>query len=87
MRQGTKTVYAGQEKLMPFTDDDLKRLKELNAVLDPALDSWRSVHIQALIARLEESEKLLPPEALEDCGEPGCGDCAVYRPWRKAAGK
>lgn len=42
--------------------------------------------ILALIERMEESEKLIPPEALEDCGELGCEDCQVYRPWRTAAG-
>lgn len=70
---------------MTFTDEELKRLKEEIASDFPRMGT--PSYMLPLLRRLEAAEKLLPPEALEDCGEPRCTDCAVYRPWRKAAGK
>jgi hypothetical protein len=72
-----------------FTDDDLKRLKEMCDSMDGKFESWNFVEkdgasIKALLARLEAAEKVcyyvenatddeLIPDAIEA--------------WRKAAGK
>lgn len=68
----------------PFTDNDLKELKELIT----ATIYW-SPKIPALIARLEAAEHLNNaepcPTNTEDCGN--CELCRAITRWREAAGK
>ena len=68
---------------MPFTDDDLKRLKERMKEADVPAS-----HVKLLLARLEAAE-LLNESVKENC------HCFTRRPeiinayeaWRKSAGK
>lgn len=71
-----------------FTDKNFKQLKEdIYLQTDDSTECLRIVTLKSILARLAEAEKLLPPEALEDCGIKECEDCKVYRPWRKTAGR
>lgn len=71
---------------MVFTDDDLKRWKEL--LIHPKDPYWykdNQYHeTAALIARLEAAEKF-SKRALES--EPYLEEIGEYQSWRKAAGK
>lgn len=66
---------------MPFTDDDLKRLKmQLDIDIGPNVDlkwTWPSGTLEALIARLEAAEDVILYE----------GHDFPMKAWRKAAGK
>ncbi len=71
------------EQIMPLTDDDLKRLKELSK--NRALSGLEK-DINALLARLEAAEAAL--EIYEDHFMGYDDDAmAAVKDWRKAAGK
>lgn len=77
---------------MAFTDDDLKRLKELKG-------DWRGISmpneaIAALLARLEAAEAVIESDShTERCVDEfmkngcTCGFQEAINRWRKAAGK
>jgi hypothetical protein len=83
--------------LMPFTDDDLKRLKE-----DMSRPFWAisQDNVKALLARLEAAEAMIEyTHDDEDCPKTftaipekdrkpcQCGLDEKYEAWRKACGK
>jgi len=78
--------------MTPFTDEDLKRLKEQT---DEAVENrWnypRWIQIQALLARLEAAEACIDDhrgDCLADIGKKcSCGYQEKLDAWRKAAGK
>jgi len=72
-----------------FTDDDLKRLKEMTPKNDRVriefitLGGWYKFDLAALLARLEAAEAYISsmPEDVTD------ENCRLHKEWRKAAGK
>lgn len=75
----------GQHGLRPFTDDDLKELKEdIDSLKTKTVYQLRTVKLHALIARLEASELSRSTHASIYAHDCDCGQC---RAWRKAAGR
>lgn len=82
---------------MPFTDDDLKRLKEgTYDVNGPICSRCHQVHgqtgklkaiIAALLARLETAEDAIERPHYVPCAEIPCEQCEKILAWRKEAGK
>lgn len=69
-----------------FTDDDLKRLKEVCDSMDGKFESWNYVEkdgasIKALLSRLEAGEELIGWDIHQT------GYDIPFKAWRKAAGK
>lgn len=72
---------------MPFTDEDLKRLKERVDKGNPKMIvHWQD--LEALIARLEAAENIVenPCYCYEDTTD-SCKCVELNTAWRKAAGK
>lgn len=79
----------------PFTDEDLKLLKEHLA--DPYFetDDFYNERLQALLARLEAAEGVCRCVASDPCRLDHAGNCQTHfisspcqvEAWRKAAGK
>lgn len=75
---------------MPFTDDDLKRLKEsfvpvgdgLHIEVDLTVDE-----MQALIARLRAAETVIQKHQFENAPCPSPDTCQWHIAWRKECGK
>lgn len=74
---------------MTFTDDDLKRLKQLADAYRPEGVPITCGSLQALLARLEAAETLLDLwlQCDDDCEIDGSVFDAAMEAWLKAAGK
>ena len=83
-----KNALTGEKKIVPpFTDDDLKRLKEgIKAAIPMKPIGMYIVEMEALLTRLEAAERvcntllLVRDAASEEIQK-------HYRVWRRAAGK
>ncbi len=69
---------------MTFTDDDLKRLKE---IIQARGFDWEIYNVRALLARLETAERVCERVELSQ----NTGEAFIYEglivAWREAAGK
>jgi hypothetical protein len=74
---------------VPFTDEDLKRLKMRKE--DPLIKDHTVLklnELDALLARLEAAEKVCGIGTLHEClTDHDCWTCKALAEWRKAAGK
>lgn len=72
----------------PFTDDDLKRLKEVNKMFDRDFLDFMLVSgkLPALLARLEAAEKALEVSLATSKGN-SLEAVELWNAWRKACGK
>lgn len=69
---------------MPFSDNDLKRLKE-SSLLDPEIELIsRAKMLIALIARLEAAEKAINPRCAIFCGNCECK--TTHDAWKASKG-
>lgn len=73
---------------MPFTDDDMKQLKEsLNTYQDDQSQCYRVMEFKALVARLEAAEACISDTEDDKCSIFDCWHERTYKAWRAAAGK
>lgn len=72
---------------MSFSDDDLKRLKEIINEHGLITHNMGANVYKALLARLEAAEEVCERAKTHGCEDPECVLDLSLEDWRKAAGK